>query len=188
MPRFVCIRMRFAYFIKGIGLLVVILGLPSALFARPILFDDPEGNFVFSAADVQILTDADGRMTFEEVRGQKFEPTDRLSFGYSESVHWARFELRNESGEKHLLLEITYPVIDKLELYMVDDSGRLLHKTQGDSLPFDQRDLHHRNFVFDLPIRSGSTAEVYLRVDTESATSLPMRIWTRDSFTEKDHL
>ncbi|MCB1317916.1 MAG: guanylate cyclase, partial [Leptospiraceae bacterium] len=64
----------------------------------------------------------------------------------------------------------------------------LLHKTQGDLLPFDQRDLHHRNFVFDLPIRSGSTAKVYLRVDTESAMSLPMRIWTRDSFTEKDHL
>ncbi len=104
----------------------------------------------------------------------------RPSFGFSTSPYWARFTIQNPAPnvERRLLLEFAYPMLDSIELHAPDGSVQ----RGGDLLPFRERSVQHRNVVFPLRIPAGASAEYYVRVSTDSAVLLPLRLWSEDGF------
>lgn len=110
---------------------------------------------------------------------------ETLSFGYSSSVYWLRFQLNNQSsGDISQLLEIAYPVLDDIRIYVYDDSNHLIDEHQlGDKNPFNQRIIEHRNFLIPLDIATKKTQTWLMRIETSSAVQVPMVIWPeRDYF------
>lgn len=112
---------------------------------------------------------------------------ETLSFGYSSSVYWLRFQLTNQSAEDaSRLLEIAYPVLDDLQIYIYDDSNLLAEKYHlGDKLPFAQREVDHRNFLVPVEIDANRSQTWIMRIETSSAVQIPMSVWPeRDFFIE----
>ena len=65
--------------------------------------------------------------------------------------YWVRFEVRNETDAAlPWLLELAYPHLDYVDLYLPRAQGGFEVRRTGDHLPFAQRDLEYRNFVFEL--------------------------------------
>lgn len=113
---------------------------------------------------------------------------ETLSFGYSSSVYWLRFQLSNQSENKlSHLLEIAYPVLDDIQIYIYDESDSLIDQYHlGDKVPFDNREIIHRNFLVPLDIPAKNTQTWLMRVETSSAVQMPMIIWPERDFFVQD--
>lgn len=95
---------------------------------------------------------------------------DVLNAGYSRSVFWLRLDLDYRpvasSDPRTWLLELAYPPLDKLDLYLPDGQGgyRLAQRT-GDTLPFASRPIRQNNYLFELGLEPNKPQRVYLRLE-----------------------
>jgi diguanylate cyclase len=108
---------------------------------------------------------------------------ESISFGYSEKIYWFRFRMGNGTdAPRPLYLEIAYPVLDHIEFYMLEGESLVESHLLGDKQPFNERLIHHRNFLIPLTLPPGESRMVYMRVDTTSSMQVPLVLWERDAF------
>ncbi|MGM0769017.1 MAG: sensor domain-containing diguanylate cyclase [Pseudomonadota bacterium] len=108
---------------------------------------------------------------------------DSISLGYGDEVYWFRLSIDNPTARDALtFLEIGYPVLDHVEVYILR-GGRLVEQhTLGDKQPFYDRLIHHRHFLVPLDLEAGAGVSIYLRVDTTSSMQVPLTLWDQDAF------
>jgi diguanylate cyclase (GGDEF)-like protein len=156
--------------------------------------DAEEG--VSLGAYVDVLEDPAGTLTLDDVRSgpqaERFTAagTDSVNFGYTRSTWWLRFALQGGApAGVDLLLEVAYPSIDRLDLYVPDAqpgaAPRYAVRVEGDSLPWAAREVRHRNFVFRIaaPQQPG-TQVYYLRAQSRSVLTVPLTLWRPEAFAE----
>ena len=102
--------------------------------------------------------------------------TKQLNHGFSDASFWFKFKLRNEDLSKKWLFEISYPVLDSVEFYFLNEDGDWQVRSMGDMQPFYNRELDHRNFLIPLDFPDNSVQLYYVHVKTSSAVRVPMRI------------
>ncbi len=109
--------------------------------------------------------------------------SDTLSLGYSESAYWFRVAVENPTNQAiESLLEIAYPVLDRIEIFINPESSAAESFVLGDKRPFYSRPIEHRNFVVPLTIAAGEQTWIYLRVQTTSSMQVPLILWNQNSF------
>jgi len=141
---------------------------------------------------VEYIVDSLGESEAEQLvlPSQRWLKHDKetLSFGYTGSVYWFRFQVSNQSkiNVSHLL-EIAYPVLDDIQIFIYDETNQLINEHHlGDKIPFDQRDIEHRNFVVPLELKAEQSSTWLIRVKTSSAMQVPMTIWPEREFFIQD--
>ncbi|MCG2584132.1 diguanylate cyclase domain-containing protein [Massilia sp. TS11] len=149
---------------------------------------------------VDVLEDPARTLRLEEVRApalaQRFRPAppsgEALSFGYTHSAFWLRFELSNSAPTAQTaILEVANARLGDLTLYTVHANGSIAQVHTGSYLPFDTRPLRHRYFAFPLQVAGGEVQQLYLRVQSPGSTLVPLRLWQPQDFRihqEDDHL
>ena len=126
--------------------------------------------------DIDTVTQLDDQ---EWVRNR----SDSLSLGYGKETYWFRFALQNPSEtDIKALLEIAYPVLDRIDVFINPTSPEAKSLVLGDKLPFSARPIEHRNFIIPITVRAGDPTRVYLRVETTSSMQVPLVLWDRNSF------
>ncbi|WNS81385.1 7TM diverse intracellular signaling domain-containing protein [Domibacillus sp. DTU_2020_1001157_1_SI_ALB_TIR_016] len=133
------------------------------------------------------LEDSKQQFSIEEVAAAQkkhlFRPAEKSpNFGYTDSVYWFRLTVENKTGQERLLLEVPSPPLDSLILYGPDGKGAFQKTEAGDTKEFGDRLIKHRNFLFPIKLSSGEKKTYYLRVQTEGAMSVPIQLWTEDTF------
>lgn len=107
--------------------------------------------------------------------------------GYNDASWWLRFDVRKHAGfGDKPLLEIAYPVLDDVEVWLLDEGRIAAHYALGDKLPFASRPLPHRFFLAPLPLADGRDYTVIMRVRTSSAVQLPLTLWGTDAYHAHD--
>jgi PAS domain S-box-containing protein len=123
-----------------------------------------------------------------ELAGRYHQATsENPNLGFSSSAYWARLQLKGDMRGESWLLEIAYPLLDSVSLFLPQPDGSFLEKKAGDLLPFAAREIKNRNFLFSLPPQLSETGPIYLRFKTESSFTLPLTIWSHSAFDRKDH-
>jgi diguanylate cyclase (GGDEF)-like protein len=143
------------------------------------------------ATQVSIFEDPSGRLSLADVqrRGNEFRPAqvqgdEAINFGYSSSAWWLRFELEPvPAAPRDWLLEVAFPTLDNVEFF--GPGGERL--STGDRLPFAQRPLAHRNFVFPVHLLEAGTSTVWLRIASEGTLTVPLRLWQGEAFWQDSH-
>jgi PAS domain S-box-containing protein len=109
------------------------------------------------------------------------------NFGLTSAAIWLRLDLRTPQGVAHdWLLEVAYPPLDHLELHVPDGQGGYSRQTAGDTVPFSQRVVPHRNHVLRVNLPPGSEHTLYLRVRSEGPVSVPARLWRPEALWAAD--
>ncbi len=131
---------------------------------------------------VDVLEDERGELQVEQLAdaavAARFRPSRAAvpSFGYTQSAYWLRFTVENSGPlERSWLLEVGYPLLDYVTLYVARSGGGYERRETGDMLPFERRDMAYRNFVFLLEEQPASARTYYLRVATSGSVTLPLR-------------
>jgi len=141
---------------------------------------------------MDILEDKEGKLTIEQIRSPSFEnqfkpnESGKVNYGFSSSAYWLRMNFINQDNPlQDWFLEIAYPALDNIQFYLLDSDRVVDSRQTGDSLPFIQRDVNHRNYIFHFPVPSQQVATVYLRIQTQSSMQFPATLWSSVGFAEK---
>ncbi|MBN2158905.1 MAG: hypothetical protein JW807_05880 [Spirochaetes bacterium] len=138
---------------------------------------------------LEYLEDSDGTATLDDVRGPGYEgkwiasKKKSLGFGFTSSVYWVRFGITNRTGrETAVLVEHAYPLVDLMDLYIMDGDRLLKKYSAGDTRPFPERPYDHRTFVFPLRLKAKGGCTVYLRQKTASSMNIVLNLWSPEEF------
>ncbi|KPA08912.1 membrane protein containing Diverse 7TM receptor, transmembrane region [Candidatus Magnetomorum sp. HK-1] len=159
---------------------------------QPVEINDEKGQYDLGYY-VHYLEDETQQLSIDDLISNKHEKSfiqsneKNINFGFSKSIYWIVWDLKYippHQCKKEWLLEISYPQLDQIELFIVKADGNIQKKIAGDLFPFHQRELAYRNFVFQLNIKPDEILRLFLRVKTESSVQVPLRLWTYETFTE----
>ncbi|MFM9486585.1 7TM diverse intracellular signaling domain-containing protein [Pseudomonas monachiensis] len=174
-------------------LLMLLLCLP--LLANAVEFDEFTQSLPLGRT-LQVYEDASGQATIADIRAQaaagNFKPhhKDTLNAGYSRSVFWLKIDLHyrpaNPAAQRTWLLELAYPPLDRLDLYLPDAAGnyQLVSQT-GDALPFTSREIRQNNYLFDLTFKPDQAETVFMRLQSEGSIQAPVTLWSSTAYLEE---
>lgn len=123
--------------------------------------------------------DASGSLTMEQVRALPDTAFSAVrgthaNLGKNTSAWWFRITLDNRLNQAlHGYLEVNYPLLDSLQLYLIDPDGEVRQQSGGDTEPFSQRTVKVRNFWFPVQLPPERTT-LYLRVQSSSTLFVPL--------------
>ncbi|QXH99854.1 response regulator [Pseudomonas monsensis] len=173
-------------------LLILLFCLP--LLASAVEFDENTQSLPLGRS-LQVFEDPSGQASIADVRAQaaagnfKLHDKATLNAGYSRSAFWLKIDLHyrpaNPAAQRTWLLELAYPPLDHLDLYMADANGdyRLIRQT-GDALPFASREIRQNNYLFDLEFKPDQQRTVYLRLASEGSIQAPVTLWSSTAYLE----
>jgi len=134
------------------------------------------------------LEDPSGKMTIEQIRqpataGRWRQNVEGIvNFGYTDSVYWFALEFLNtDNFPQNRVVEIAYPVLDEIDVYINTADGKAHHIQMGDKLPFHRRPVKHRNFVFPARLGPDVSMKIFMRVKTSSSMQVPLTLWYEHS-------
>jgi PAS domain S-box-containing protein len=143
------------------------------------------GSYTLSRA-FTVLEDPGAALTFDEVllpaQQAGFQPVAQggsaTNFGLTRSAFWLRVTLQPQPGTSaQWLLEVAYPALDRIDLYMPIAGGGFAQQRGGDLQPFASRPVPHRNHVMPVTLQAGQPQTLYLRVQSQGTLSAPVRLW-----------
>lgn len=118
-----------------------------------------------------------------EVADWQQNPNGVFNKGFNDSVWWLKVELHNPDAQaEERLLEIAYPILDQIGVYVIRSGSLIQDFHTGDALPFHSRPLITRNFVFPVHLPAQDVLTIYIRIQTGSAVQVPLTLWKRDAF------
>ncbi|MFZ3206006.1 MAG: 7TM diverse intracellular signaling domain-containing protein [Pseudomonas sp.] len=168
------------------------------LCASAVVFDEHTRMLPLGQA-MQVFEDVRGDATIDEVTSSALQASFRqhdkpvLNAGYSRSVFWLRLDLEYRpqrpdglGGPQPWLLELAYPPLDRLDLYLPDAQGRFqLAQRTGDGLPFASRQIKHHNYLFELDLQPHQPQRVYLRLQSQGSIQAPLSLWAPNVYLEE---
>ena len=176
---------------KKIILLVIIFS--TLLFADRVLeIQKADAPYTVGPTSSYLL-DKENKFTLEDIQKMDFkEYTKNIpNFGFLSPPYWFKFQLKYSElmAQKEWWLNIDYPLLDYVALYVFDSQGNLVkHRVSGDLNPNAKSDLHQNSILFKLPNVPDETYTLYLKVNTSSSMLVPMYIMSNESLVEHVHV
>ena len=175
--------------IKPVKLFFLFILFAGTLFAD-VLLESKHQNI--ELLGMPFYEDKGGELSLQEVQEKEFSSHEMktASFGFTSSVYWFRIpvQAKEDANLFKWWLNISYPMLDKIDLYVCDEKENLIAlKRSGKLRPFKERELKDRNFLFELDPTEEQI--LYLRVETQSSMKIPMHIQTSEGlFLDTRHL
>ncbi|MCU7876927.1 MAG: sensor domain-containing diguanylate cyclase [Candidatus Thiodiazotropha sp. (ex Lucinoma borealis)] len=175
---------------------VILLGLIittdiHADLVSPVTLIDNKKTSINLSDSMQVLLDHDKKLTIESISSAQYQhdflsvATGNGKIGFTQAAAWVRFSLASRlQARQLLLLELDYPLMDRVVLYQPDGSGGYSQRIGGDELIFQAREVTYRNVVFPILLEPGETQTYYLRFTSKGALHLPLKLWDPLSFAE----
>ena len=143
---------------------------------------------------IEYLEDREKRWNIDDILNDNvssgFNKSDKrtLNFGYTtKSAYWLRFKVLNPTSENsEWFLDLDYPSMDEIELYIPDEKGGFSIKRAGDLLPFHEREIEHRTFIFPMLSKPGIST-YYMRINNRGVKKIPLRVWSRNELYRHMH-
>ncbi len=130
---------------------------------------------------MDILEDKSGKLTLNDIlhpeTAKFFQQSSEKApgFGFSNSSYWARIKIKSSlPKDATYYIELKYPMLDHVELYIQDDNNNVRKFIVGDHYPFHQRILEYTNFVFPVSLQPEKEITCYLLCRTTSSVNLPL--------------
>ena len=121
----------------------------------------------------------------QQIAGDAWQLADARSINYGFSTHtfWFRLDIADFKldNSERWMLELKYPLLDHVSLYVVKQQQVMRDFQTGNSLPFSSRPVAVPEFVFPL---SGlqEADQIYIRVKSDSSIQLPIRLYSENSY------
>lgn len=147
-------------------------------------------NLPWLANQVEILEDPSRQLDLAAVlqlpdNHWRRTPDPVLNPGFSTTAWWVRFTLVNSgASSRQRILEVGWPLLDLLDVHLLDQGVVVQSWSTGDQRPFAQRPLPSRTFAFPLELAPGETRLVVLRLALNDGVydHIPLRLWEPNAF------
>ena len=186
MPTQLHILIKFAF-----SWLILLLSM-SSMALVPAITLDKDSKQIALGNYATYLEDVDNSYTLNDII--QLDPSnfqvlteESLNKGFTNSSYWLKFSIVDRTIDRQTQnwkLETTYPLLDYLDIYIIDSEHKVEHLKMGDVYSFDQRPVDHRNFIVPISLQDNEKKDIYIRVQTSSSMQIPVFIWHPDYFFE----
>jgi serine phosphatase RsbU (regulator of sigma subunit) len=143
------------------------------------IFEDVTDTLEFSDVETEL-----GTINFK-LHNSSEEP----NFGFTNSSFWFRLTVKNTSQAGTYWLEIPYPFLNFMEVYLPDSMGNYQRHSVGDHLPFSKRKILHKNFLFEMDFSAGEQKVIYAHISCNGeATSFPVNVLNTLDWVKRDYV
>jgi len=183
-------------FMRKLPLLIlgVVLGASplTASALEPVLVDENLTKMSLGL-HLEYLEDPTGELTLEDVQSPEMadkwvkSEAEMPNFGFTDSAYW--FQVSLESTELKLserYFELSYPLLDVIDLYLEQQGQPLVQYQLGRSKDFVERPLVHRNFIVPIEFESQGVIKLTFRVATESSMRVQSALLDPHYFVKQD--
>ncbi|MCG8673300.1 MAG: PAS domain S-box protein, partial [Pseudomonadales bacterium] len=159
----------------------------TTLASQVIVFDESNEHFD-SAEQVLYFEDHLGALNIEQALHLNENdwsnlPGNIANFGFSKSVYWFRFDIKNASNsDLELYVNIDYPLLDKIDFYTASNKEIIDQQSTGDLLPFNARPVEYPTFLLPFSLLKNQSKTVLLRVESKGSIQVPVSVWKKESF------
>ncbi|MCE9598209.1 MAG: hypothetical protein K8S54_09605 [Spirochaetia bacterium] len=158
----------------------------SVFAIEPLMLTDSSDSVNFGDY-VEYLDEGEKPLGLEEVIHSTSwrEPADKsLGFTPRNNGVWFRVRLNDKSSMPDWVLEFSYPLLDRIDIYQPDSNGAMRRSSAGRLLPFKAREIQDRTINVSLtPPRESEYS--YIRVETESSFQVDARIYKRKTLLDR---
>ncbi|UZE96714.1 sensor domain-containing diguanylate cyclase [Alkalimarinus alittae] len=178
--------------IRQISVLLSFIGIlffiSVAAQAATLVLTSQDQNYLLSG--INFIEDKERSLSLDDIRSLKGEwrinENETFNKGYNTSAWWLNFTIDNQNSNSDWLLEISYAVLDYVDVFIVDRNGQVSKSIMGDKLPFNARPIVHRYFTVPMTIPQSESVTVYIRVVSSSSVQVPITVWNKRAFNAAD--
>jgi len=126
-----------------------------------------------------------------EYYGEFTQSEGTFNKGITTSAFWFIQKLSNNSPQSaQRILEIPYPPLDAIDVYVIPSNNDTSVMRAGDDRLFSTRPIHDNNYLFPITIPAGEAATLYIRVQSEGSSRVPLILWDKVHFEQnkRQHL
>jgi len=109
-----------------------------------------------------------------------------VNLGYSSSVYWFKFSVRNELNHlQNRLIDVNNPLLNYLSYYRITGNKLVEDISTGDQSPMTDREFYHPHFLFNLTLDPLEQSDIYFRVSHTGGMQVPVTVWNTHAFYEE---
>ncbi|EWC40981.1 hybrid sensor histidine kinase/response regulator [Stutzerimonas stutzeri] len=144
----------------------------------PVVLDSPEIRLSLGGS-IGYLEDPSGALRAEDVLAlpdERFRAVrgGHVNKGKNASTWWLSTTLENRLSQPlGGFIEVNYPLLDHIELFLLYPDGSLSQQLTGDRQPFSERPVKVSDFWFPVELPPGDT-RLLLRINTSSTLYVPL--------------
>ena len=153
---------------------------------------------VDAGAYIRYLEDVESKFTINDIQTpaierQFIQAKQNISKGYTNSTYWIRLDVRYTKGSHTQtepapshprdiipsnlwFLDISYPLLDNIDIFIVNAADSITHIDLGDSKPFDHRSIPASSWLTPIQVPANETLSVYIKVKSTSSFQIPISI------------
>ena len=103
-----------------------------------------------------------------------------------DSVLWVRFNIVNNANTNKMLTLIAGNVfVDQVDVFLLDEQARIIQSARSLDEHSGSANLSRKGFKMDLVSRAESILTVYIRIQDDGKTILPLELWQNDAYYEE---
>ncbi|MFY0640194.1 MAG: PAS domain S-box protein [Bermanella sp.] len=106
-----------------------------------------------------------------------------LNFGYSNSTLWVMQNIQ-AYREGDWVLQIPYPLLDYLDIYLYKEDELILSMHSGDARHFSERLVRVPDFVLGMSNDQPTQFRMLARIETQGTMMLPVKWWAEIEYAE----
>lgn len=118
----------------------------------------------------------------------KFKPLKGYfgNLGFTKNNFWLKFDLKNNlETDIFYYLQTAEPVTNYVNLYLIDEHGKVTLQRSGDHIHFGDRSIANRKTLFKVEIKRGARAHAYLEIKNDGEkNSLPLLLISQQKLLE----
>ncbi len=160
-----------------LGVALLLICQPSQ--AQTLLSDYLEYNL---ALQTSYLIEEDQAYNYQQVRQLKADAwtankKPKMNFGFTGKTIWLKGSITSNLPDKTgWLLNIEYPPLDNIDIYILINDRLMEVVKSGDSQPFSNRQLASKEYLYRLSLKPADRAEYFLRIQSSGSMQVPLHL------------
>ena len=173
-----------------LSMLLVALALLPVLSPAAVLLDGRLEQIELSSR-LQWLRDDTGQFSVDDLLQPDvdWQPATgaAVNRGIDRADWWFRVDIRNSNPRiEEYILEIAYPTLDHIGVYLADGNDIVDQYLLGDQRPFIERPVNHHYFLMPTQWPAEQTRTLLIHVRTNGVVQLPLSLWQKSAFASHD--
>ncbi len=110
-------------------------------------------------------------------------PNNGMNFGFVSHPVWLYAQVSNVGNDpSRRYLVVDGPVVDHLEVFVVNQGHLADQYHIGNALPYSERLIDSRKFIVPLEFAAQQTLDIYIRVRERGSMQVPLQLWQPEAF------
>ncbi len=154
-----------------------------SLFAQNTLYIQDALKEKYIGKSISVFQDSSSDLSFKQIlkSDNLFHSNsfDVPNLGISTNNNWLKFKLTNNSDKKEFIFNLSNPIINEVELYIVRKNAIEKIKSTNYS-PVRNRKYKHQFYLFNIPLHPKESISCYLKLKANEQILAPISIHTSD--------